>query len=792
MVPRSIPELLEDTSSHLSIAVPRLLKETSVLSSSSDSDDPEELPYIPMPHQPEFSGSRMSLTEIPTDDERLGPDGAPVDEEGTPMEWQDERQGAGGDTKRKEEAEPSVRRQKGTLPRKRSTDTEEPGSSDEEAQEAQKRSEYPRKALKKGFSLDAPETFDKASRKGELRRGSSADSALLLSLPSDEAESQPRKKLTKAASMELPHRSPSPGTLYRRKGGLLEEEYTQRLELMRQRLLRGSPVDGKMSGLRGPLLETLGLEKKGVRPPRLEKHLSPGPKMVRAASSETAPQHLPPEGRLLQKSSSFSQGDGEPVTLHRRSGAPLEIPMAEAQRLKETPSLSALNESRPHTPHEVPSKPRTPEQDEGTKPSTRPSLRRPTTRGSEDKQLPRLAKPNTSAAAKAKVREATPLTPGSSAPKYSAYASVMQSLAGELPMDPPREATEPPSAVPGVVPRLLPAERQSHTAKVAAQASSKEPPPSTGFSSSTEHIQDIDSQEVFEAKFKRGREGSLSRGRKLLSRSEERQLAGTLGREEGMYRPGPVGAPLELSKSVASRRLGERSQSVQDLHEAEKETGFIRRMSMRLRRTPPTERRKVREDETGGAATQGRRLSWGLASKDKKESESGQAEPGSSESPVMAVRRKIGTTVGRLSTHLRSHSQPHADEDPPATVGDRARPPEKRAPFLSQLRRATSEGENLRQVGIPQNQLAAQSASVPSTESFQSDTSTDNGEQRSRICTGERHRSCRPIEKGEQEIHHLSSLPLELKPSSRSPHLIHLLLGSTILHMWELKCLNRC
>ncbi|KAJ6665501.1 hypothetical protein lerEdw1_003342 [Lerista edwardsae] len=695
MVPRPIPELLEDTSSHLSIAVPRLLKETSVLSSSSDSDDPEELPFIPMPHQPEFSGSRMSLTEIPTDDEPLGPDGAPVDEEGTAMEWQDEGQGAGGDTKRKEEVEPSVRRQKGMLPRKRSTDIEEPGSSDEEAQEARKRPEYPRKALKKGSSLDSPETFDKASRKGELRRGSSADSALLLSLPSDEAESQPRKKLTKA------------------------------------RLLRGSPVDGKLSGLRGPLLETLGLEKKGARPNRLEKHLSPGPKMVRAASSETAPQHLPPEGRLLQKSSSFSQGDGEPVTLHRRSGAPLEIPMAEAQRLKETPSLSALNESRPHTPHEVPSKPLTPERDEGTKPSTRPSLRRPTARGAEDKQLPRLAKLDTPTAAKAKasLRGPTPLTPGSSAPKYSAYASVMQSLAGELPTDPPREATELPSAVPGVVPRLLPAERQSHTAvyaKVAAQASSKEPPPSARSSSSTEHIQDIDSQEVFEAKFKRGREGSLSRGRKLLSRSEERQLAGPLVREEGMYRPSPVGAPLELSKSVASRGPGERSHSVQDLHEAEKETGFIRRMSMRLRRTPPTERRKVRQDETGGAAAQGRRLSWGLASKDKKDSESGQAEPGSSESPVMAVRRKIGSTVGRLSTHLRSHSQPQTDEDPPATAGDRVRQPERRVPFLSQLRRATSEGENLRQVGIPQNQLAAQSASVPSTESFQSDTSTDN------------------------------------------------------------------
>nr|XP_034982660.1 striated muscle preferentially expressed protein kinase isoform X3 [Zootoca vivipara] len=733
MVPRPIPELLEDTSSHLSIAVPRLLKETSVLSSSSDSDDPEELPYIPMPHQPEFSGSRMSLTELPTDDEPLSPEGAPADEEGTLMEWQDdEGQGAVVDPKRKEEAELSFRRQKGTLPRKRSTEAEEPGSSDEEAREAQKRPEYPRKALKKGSSLDSPEASDKASRKGELRRGSSADSALLLSLPSDEAEPHSRKRLTKAASMELPRRSPSPGTLYRRKGGLPEEEYTQRLEVMRQRLLHGSPVDGKLSGLRGPLLETLGLEKKGLRPPRLEKQLSPGHKMVRAASSETAPQHMPPEGRLLQKSSSFSHGDGEPVTLHRRSGAPLEIPLAQAeiQRLKETPSLSALNESRPHTPHEVPSKPPTPEAEAGTKPIGRASLRRPTARGPEEKPLARLSKPDAPEAVKAigSPRESTtrtPIspTPGSSAPKRSAYADVMQTLAGESSQVPHREAAEPSAAASEGIPQTFPATTQSHHtaafAKKAAQTPAKEPSPQVR-SSSAEHILDIDSEEVFEAKFKRGREGSLSRGRKLLSRSEERQLAGP--REEGIYRPSPVGAPLELSKSGVSRHLGERSRSVQDLHEVEKEGGFIRRMSMRLRRTPPVERRKAKEEEGGGA-----RLSGGLSSKDKKDSDSQKSEPGSSESPVMAVRRKIGTTMGRLSTHLRSHSLRGEEDQAAAAGGDRVRQPEKRAPFLSHLRRATSEGENLRQVGIPQNQLAAQSASVPSTESFQSDTSTGSG-----------------------------------------------------------------
>nr|XP_020647830.1 striated muscle preferentially expressed protein kinase isoform X2 [Pogona vitticeps] len=733
MVPRPIPELLEDSSSHLSIAVPRLLKQTSVLSSSSDSDDPEELPYIPMPHQPEFSGSRMSLTEIPTDDELLGPEGTPMHEEGTSMEWQDEGQGAAVALKRKEEGEPSVRRAKGMQARKRSTEAEEPGSSDEEAHsEGQKRPEK-RRALKKGSSLDSPEVFERASRKGQLRRGSSADSALLLNLPSDETELPSRKILTKAASMELPRRSPSPGTLYHRKGGLPEEEYTQRLELMRQRLLRGSPVDGKLSGLRGPLLETLGLEKKAPRPPRLEKQLSPGHKMVRAASSEAAPQHLPPEGLLLQKSSSFSQGDGEPVILHRRSGEPLEIPVAqvEAQKLRETPSLSALNDSRPHTPHtpqEVPSKPPTPEAEAGAKPITRTSLRRPTPRGPEERSQARFAKPDTSTAVKSIASpRASPtaisLTPGSSTLKRSAYAEVMQSLAGESAQVPQEDVTEPPGAAPESIPQISAAETQTHTAiyaKQAAETAEKEPP-LPGPSSSTEHIADIDSEDVFEAKFKRGRGGSLSRGRKLLSRSEERHLAAPLVREEGIYRPSPVGAPLELSKTGVSRR----AHSVQDLHEVEKEGSFIRRMSMRLRRTPPTERRKLKEEDAG-RTVQSRRLSWGLGSKDKKDSGSQQSEPGSSESPVMAVRRKIGTTMGRLSTHLRSHSQHQAEEDQAAAGSDHIRQPEKRTPFLSQLRRATSEGENLRQVGIPQNQLAAQSANVPSTESFQSDSSTGN------------------------------------------------------------------
>ncbi|CAM4639456.1 unnamed protein product [Caretta caretta] len=705
LVPRAIPELLEDTSSHLSIAVPRHLKDSPALSSSSDSEELDELPLLPMPRQVEFSGSRVSLNEIPTEDDALGQaEGALA--EVAPMEWQ---------------AEGSGERQKDAGPQKRPPVAEGPGSSDEDSAEARPRPAGPRKALKKGPSLESPEGGRPAGRRGRLRRGSSADSALLLGLPAEDgagpAGQGPPPALRKAASMELPRRSPSPGGAPRRQA---EEEGGQRL-------LRGSPVEPKVSGLRGPLLETL--EKKVPRPPRPAKQPPPGPRLVRAASSEAAPQHPPPEPRPLQKSSSFSQGDVEPVTVHRRSGAPLEIPVArlEAQRLKESPSLSALTESRPQTPRESSSKPPVPELPEAPpeqgrvpedaarpraslaavgkkspaeKPQEKPPCPRPAAAGAA--QVPPQAAP--------KPRASLPEPPAldSRAPKPSSYAQVIQSI--QLPAAPGQPARpEPPPAAP-----------PAHAAEVPVAGV-----PAAERSSSALAIVDIDSEEVFEAKFKRGRESSLSRGLKLLTRphAEGRPLASPLAREEGMYRPGPAGAPLELSKGPAQR-----AQSVQDLREPE-EAGFIRRMSQRLWHTPPMERKKPEEESGREPPSRGRRLSWSLgrgSSKGKRDSASLKSEPGRSEggseppgrepgeSPVVAMRRKISSTVERLSQRLRS---PSDDRGP-------AEGPGKRSPLLALLRRSNSEGENLRQVGIPQNQLAAQSALAPSAESFQSESST--------------------------------------------------------------------
>ncbi|XP_052648342.1 striated muscle preferentially expressed protein kinase isoform X2 [Harpia harpyja] len=710
MVLRPIPELLEDTSNHLSIAVPRHLKESPALSSSSDSDDLDELPFIPMPHQVEFSGSRMSLNEIPTDDEAMGPSEGPRLEGVTSgdvsaMEWQSQGTGKPGVALGK--------RPRGAGPRRPCAEVEAPGSSDEEAPEAQKRPEYPRKAMRKGSSLESPGS----ARRGELKRGGSADSALLLHQPPGteegaEAGRDPRRALAKAASMELP----------RRKGTWGEDDHAQRLELMRQRLLRGSSGDGKVSGLRGPLLETLGVgpDKKVPRPTRLEPPAVP--RLVRAASSEATSPRLLPAEHQLQKSSSFSHGDAEPVVRHRRSGAPLEIPVArlEAQRLKESPSLSALSDARPPVPPDAPGPPtppvvevavprapaakvalgrrRVPEErsQPGASTATTTMGKKPMARGQEEK-MPTKA---TGASGEGAARTGAPAppqppVPGAQAPKMSSYAKVMQAMGAAQGGEP---ATEEP-------PQPLPATPTEPRTPAPAPALRREAKP-TGSSSSL-LIQDIDSEEVFEAKFKRGRESSLSRGLKLLtrSRSEDRHLASLPAPDEGIYRPTPAGVPLELRRDRPTG-LAAKSKSVQDLHEVEKDRGFLRRMSVLLKRTPPAERKKSR-GEDGGSETPSsrRRFSWSLAlggSKERRDSESLKSEPGGggeSESPVVAVRRKISATVERVSARLRSLSDERPEGEGPG-----------------ELRRASSEGESL-QPGPPP-------APAPSSESLRSEGST--------------------------------------------------------------------
>ncbi|XP_049661803.1 striated muscle preferentially expressed protein kinase isoform X3 [Accipiter gentilis] len=710
MVLRPIPELLEDTSNHLSIAVPRHLKESPALSSSSDSDDLDELPFIPMPHQVEFSGSRMSLNEIPTDDEAMGPSEGPQLEGVTPgdvsaMEWQSQGTGKPGVALGK--------RPRGAGPRRPCAEVEAPGSSDEEAPEAQKRPEYPRKAMRKGSSLESPGS----ARRGELKRGGSADSALLLHQPQGAEEGaevgrDPRRALAKAASMELP----------RRKGTWGEDDHAQRLELMRQRLLRGSSGDGKVSGLRGPLLETLGVgpDKKVLRPTRLEPPAVP--RLVRAASSEATSPRLLPAEHQLQKSSSFSHGDAEPVVRHRRSGAPLEIPVArlEAQRLKESPSLSALSDARPPAPLDAPGPPtppvveiavpraptakvalgrrRIPEErsQPGASMATTTMGKKPMARGQEEKMPTKATGASGEGAARTGAPAAPqPPVPGGQASKTSSYAKVMQAMGAVQGGEP---ATEEP-------PRPLPATPTEPRTPAPAPALRREVKP-TGSSSSL-LIQDIDSEEVFEAKFKRGRESSLSRGLKLLtrSRSEDRHLASLPAPDEGIYRPTPAGVPLELRRDRPTG-LAAKSKSVQDLHEVEKDRGFLRRMSVLLKRTPPAERKKSR-GEDGGSETPSsrRRFSWSLAlggSKERRDSESLKSEPGGggeSESPVVAVRRKISATVERVSARLRSLSDERPEGEGPG-----------------ELRRASSEGESL-QPGPPP-------APAPSSESLRSEGST--------------------------------------------------------------------
>uniref|UniRef100_W5K7Y6 Striated muscle enriched protein kinase b n=1 Tax=Astyanax mexicanus TaxID=7994 RepID=W5K7Y6_ASTMX len=632
MVMRSIHELLDDSSNHISIAVPRHLKEGSPPpSSSSDSDeDIDELPFIPMPLNMEFSGSRMSLTDIHGDDEMMG---------------------------------------------KTNGNIERSGSSSQKS-----------------------ERTDQGRHRGELRRGSSADSALQLHIkPEEGAEEIPTdggRMLKKSVSMELPRRSPSPGT-----AKMSQEDYALKLELMRQRLLRGGSADNKMSGLRGPLLETLGMgdEKRFLRGPR-----SGNPPLIRAASSES-PRDDIPKTKVLRKSASFSQGDSEPMPLHRRIGAPLEIPLAqiEERRLQEAVSMSALAEqvkqdSRPITP-----KPLTPEP-------------------KRDETNPAAVPTRTPQSVVSTLVTPSPAAPPPSVPVYASMSRHISepSLVSATPSSKAdtHQTTEHPAVFSRVASIEQPAKEPSPPKTPTRASPKREPSPGS-------RIRDLASEEVFEARFKK-RESSLTRGLKLLSWQKTEEKPSTVAPEatEEMYRPGPIGAPLEFGP----RRLEEKSKSVQDLREAEKDPGFMRRLSMRLRRTPSTERKEEKPKEDDFTPPR-RRLSWALGrrgSQDKKEVEMMRLDGGPetppepetkkpSESPVLAMRRKIGSTVSGLSMMIRSHSEERKDEKEGKTET-------KRTPILSILRRSTSEGGNLKRMGIPQNQLAAQSSTGASSESLDS------------------------------------------------------------------------
>ncbi|KAJ8012453.1 hypothetical protein DPEC_G00042940 [Dallia pectoralis] len=375
MVMRSIPELLDDSSSHISIAVPRHLKEGSPPpSSSSDSDeDIDELPFIPMPLTMEFSGSRMSLNEIQEDQEATGKPNGPMDKTGSAVAQSEEVLDSESTGKENEAGDSAGRGRT----RSKLAQEKDKSLNEEPHAELVKVSEKAKRPLRRGSSLemDKPEG---GPRRGPLRRGGSADSALLLRIkPEEGAEEDTAEKgrriLKKTVSMELPRRSVSPGPLS-------QEDYALKLELMRQRLLRGGSVDKKMSGLRGPLLETLGMDEGKQRSSSLERYTRAPrlgvPPLTRAASSDD-PREDVSKPKLLRKSASFSQGDVEPMPLHRRSGAPLEIPLAqiEERRLKEAISMSSLaepfkNDSRPVTPRELYPKHSTPSPDPGIQETT--------------------------------------------------------------------------------------------------------------------------------------------------------------------------------------------------------------------------------------------------------------------------------------------------------------------------------------------------------------------------------------------------------------------------------------
>ncbi|XP_033472187.2 striated muscle preferentially expressed protein kinase isoform X1 [Epinephelus lanceolatus] len=895
MVMRSIPELLNDSSSHISIAVPRHLKEGSPLpSSSSDSDeDIDELPFIPMPLNMEFSGSRMSLNDIQSNEQGIGKQDGTSKLAGSPDQAQEAME---CDTTEMDKEGVEITG-KGRL-RKRSPEDNDRGSSDEELlAELPQKSQLTRKPLRRGSSMesDKPES---GRRRGELRRGGSADSALLLRIKPEEGagegnQEDGRRVLKKAVSMELPRRSTSPGT-----AKMSQEDYALKLELMRQRLLRGGSVDNKMSGLRGPLLETLGMgdEKRAISSDRYSRTARLGPPpLIRAASTDCAAEEVP-RPKVLRKTASFSQGDSEPIALHRRSGAPLEIPLAqvEERRLKEAISMSALTEqikldSRPVTPREPSPKPPTPEsvmQESPMKTESEESLmereikpdetinekmdglttdsnfdERSSTSGfsekdmsiseepmieseytgqriptpppvvqssileekmeedreneqeekeesmkEEEERIVSVAESNakdnvdvseemveevvnvpakssdmiitTSSVMVRPTQEyshpsanvvSTYVTPSLPARvvlpdgRTSAYASIMQTImvpAVQPPSDQPLGPSTPvvapvtsssvstetfvPTSTPASMTSALPVAPKpvsttEHPAVYSRVASpemmTKEPsPPKTTTHSSSQQelsagheFEDITSEELFEARFKK-RESSLSRSLKFLSRSkneDKSQVASSDSTEQGeeIYRPGPIGAPLEL----APRRLEEKSKSVQDLREAQKDQGFMRRLSMRLKRTPSTERKDETTKEDDSIASR-RRLSWTLGrrgSQEKKEVEMSRLDGGddkmveqdekelkkANESPVLAMRRKIESTVAGISTRIRSYSEERRASEDKDT---------KRTPILSMLRRATSESRGMKVASVPQNQLASQASNGASSESLDS------------------------------------------------------------------------
>lgn len=691
MVMRSIPELLNESSTHVSIAVARHLRKEGTpppSSSSSDSDaDIDELPFVPMPLSMVFSGSRVSLNEIPGEDEGAGM---------VPHK---------GDIQKDEK--------EGSLLGKMENTKQVP--------------------LKKGSSIESGEC-ETRSRRATMRRGSSADSALLLHIDSEEVNPDGgetpeggAKQLKKAVSMELPQRGPSPARLS-------QEEYALKLELMRQRLLRGGTADRKMSGLRGPLFETLGVgegqrqDEESKRTSSLERNLrrsrtAQSGGLARAASTES-PGEERPLTKVFRKSASFTQGDSEPLPLHRRFGAPLEIPTAttttaatpsggsgEVQRLQEATSMSALAES------------------DSTSPTRKNTFVLPDPQGEEwhrkvgvkEKDI----KENSSAAGESEAKSPSVVAP---------IIVIEEDDATERSVTP--EKVQPTTSLPNGTKSVGKQASPEHAAVFSKVATARTPTLRTD-------IKDIDSEEVFQARFKK-RESSLTRSLRKLTRNKSEERSPTpvkkSGGEEEVYRPGAKDAPLEM----VSTGLQEKSKSVQDLREEQDPgLGLIGRFSLRAKKATSVDKKGETQGKRHEAAAPaaGKRVSWAVGRSKSLDA----SEP--DESSVAAMRRRFENKVAGISAKIRTHSEERRDkESDQKKVGDssvvairqrlentvagisskiRSQSEERRGgveatsegrrtPLLTRHRHTVSEGRGLKGMGIPENQLAKQTSGGPS------------------------------------------------------------------------------
>ncbi|XP_041637580.1 striated muscle preferentially expressed protein kinase isoform X2 [Cheilinus undulatus] len=774
MVMRSIPELLNDSSSHVSIAVARHLKEGSPPpSSSSDSDaDVDELPFIPMPLSMVFSGSRVSLNEIPGDDDATVRPAVASD-----------------GTKRKDNVEIA-----GTRGGVNKRDKE--GTANEE--EAEKTKPAP---LKKGSSVESEDSQTKA-RRATMRRGSSADSALLLHIDPGEGDSNKdsepsNKSLKKAVSMELPNRSPSPGA-----AKLSQEDYALKLELMRQRLLRGGSMDKKMSGLRGPLFETLGMEderRTGSLDRNLRKSRTGPSALTRAASSETPGEDVP-KTKVFRKSASFTQGDSEPMPLHRRFGAPLEIPSAgsgstDAKKLQEATSMSALTEqtSLESSPTSFIFPTSRLDQQNNVKESrdevTEKRTKNQSEKAESDSMSPSVVTPiivieEEDEEDERKENHELHINEKDENENLELAENSKVSSANEsIPPSKISEKTEPKSPMTSNdtkssdMPTL-----PEHAAVFAKVATGDRSPVSTSSNPDLPalprqpvlrtDIKDIDSEELFEARFKK-RESSLTRGLRKLTRNKSEEKSPVLSRKgveggEEVYRPGPRGAPLEM----VSKGLQEKSKSVQDLREEDKEAGLglIGRFSLRAKRSTSVDKKgekpKEEKQQDVKETAVSKRVSWAIGrskSLDTKELNSAQKQleekeqRKAEESSVSAMRRKFESKVAGISARIRTQSEERKDKDSEGSQKDlkkvsdspvlamrnkfenkvagisskiRSQSEErkddaegKRTPLFARHRHSQSEGRGLKGMGIPENQLAKQTGAGASKESIESTSS---------------------------------------------------------------------